>query len=118
MIDVNKVVFDGRTTIMVRNIPNKYTQDMLLELFENNNRKKFDFFYLPIDYNVSFYLFRIIVMSDMPLSILFTPNLYRISIENSITENGIDSTQLRFVKYVTLGYKEQLNWSTILSTLM
>lgn len=51
MIDVNKVVFDGRTTIMVRNIPNKYTQDMLLELFENNNRKKFDFFYLPIDYN-------------------------------------------------------------------
>lgn len=54
----------------------------------------------------------------MPLSILFTPNLYRISIENSITENGIDSTQLRFVKYATLGYKEQLNWSTILSTLM
>ncbi len=33
VIDLEKVVTDGRTTIMVRNIPNKYTQDMLLELF-------------------------------------------------------------------------------------
>jgi hypothetical protein len=30
VIDVNNVELDGRTTIMVRNIPNKYTQDMLL----------------------------------------------------------------------------------------
>lgn len=52
MIDVNKVELDGRTTIMVRNIPNKYTQEMLLELFEQEHKKKFDFFYLPIDYNV------------------------------------------------------------------
>lgn len=52
VIDLEKVLTDGRTTIMVRNIPNKYTQDMLLELFEKNHKKKFDFFYLPIDYNV------------------------------------------------------------------
>ena len=91
---------------------------MLLELFEKNNRKKFDFFYLPIDYNVSFYLFRIIVMSDMPLSILFTPNLYKTFTENSTTESGIDSTQLRFAKYATLGYKEQPSCSITLSTLM
>ena len=32
-IDLKNVEMDGRTTIMVRNIPNKYTQDMLLELF-------------------------------------------------------------------------------------
>ena len=51
-IDLKKIETDGRTTIMVRNIPNKYTQDMLLELFEKNHKKKFDFFYLPIDYNV------------------------------------------------------------------
>lgn len=50
---------------MVRNIPNKYTQDMLLELFEKNHKKKFDFFYLPIDYNVIKYLFRIIAMLAM-----------------------------------------------------
>lgn len=51
VIDLDKVENDGRTTIMVRNIPNKYTQSMLLDLF-NSHRKKFDFFYLPIDYNV------------------------------------------------------------------
>ena len=52
VIDLRKIELDGRTTIMVRNIPNKYTQEMLLELFEKNHKKKFDFFYLPIDYNV------------------------------------------------------------------
>ena len=30
IIDMNKVENDGRTTIMIRNIPNKYTQEMLL----------------------------------------------------------------------------------------
>jgi hypothetical protein len=49
---VNEIEADGRTTIMIRNIPNKYTQEMLLERFEENHKKKFDFFYLPIDYNV------------------------------------------------------------------
>jgi hypothetical protein len=39
---------------------------MLLELFEVNHKKKFDFFYLPIDYSVISYTFRITVMSDMP----------------------------------------------------
>ena len=52
MIDVENAVNDGRTTIMIRNIPNKYTQEMLLEMFEKNHKKKIDFFYLPIDYNV------------------------------------------------------------------
>lgn len=46
-----KIDFDGRTTLMIRNIPNKYTQDLLLEEFNKNFKVKFDFFYLPIDYN-------------------------------------------------------------------
>jgi hypothetical protein len=33
IVDINKIIEDGRTTIMLKNIPNKYTQDMLLELF-------------------------------------------------------------------------------------
>jgi len=37
---------------MLKNIPNKYTQEMLLELFEKNHKRKMDFFYLPIDFNV------------------------------------------------------------------
>eukprot|EP01035_Chromulina_nebulosa_P019345 gene19345-25210_t len=41
---------ETRTTIMVRNIPNKYTQRMLLEEVDVNNKGTYDFFYLPIDF--------------------------------------------------------------------
>jgi RNA recognition motif-containing protein len=41
---------DTRTALMIRNIPNKYNQRMLLATLEENNRGKFDFFYLPIDF--------------------------------------------------------------------
>eukprot|EP00347_Sterkiella_histriomuscorum_P003545 403363882 len=41
---------DQRTTIMIKNIPNKYTQKMLLSKINENHRDKYDFFYLPIDF--------------------------------------------------------------------
>lgn len=43
---------DTRTSLMVRNIPNKYTQQMLLKEFEENGHGPgiIDFFYLPIDF--------------------------------------------------------------------
>lgn len=43
---------DTRTSLMVRNIPNKYTQSMLLSEFEESGHGpgKIDFFYLPIDF--------------------------------------------------------------------
>ena len=40
-----------RTTVMLRNIPNKYTQRMLLDqLSELGYEGQYDFFYLPIDF--------------------------------------------------------------------
>lgn len=45
---------DKRTTLMIKNIPNKYTQKMLLALMEERFAGMlpfpFDFFYLPIDF--------------------------------------------------------------------
>lgn len=41
---------DTRTTLMIRNIPNKYTQQMLLTEINRNHRGNYDFFYLPIDF--------------------------------------------------------------------
>ncbi|KAL4423997.1 hypothetical protein ABPG75_001298 [Micractinium tetrahymenae] len=51
-LDLNKIRAgeDKRTTLMVKNIPNKYTQKMLLALVEERFRGMFDFFYLPIDF--------------------------------------------------------------------
>ena len=41
---------DTRTTLMIRNIPNKYAQKNLLKLLDLQFKDKYDFFYLPIDY--------------------------------------------------------------------
>ena len=62
---------------MLRNIPNKYTRDMIMEEIDAFNfRKKYDFFYLPIDYRVnSFLCYRMTAMLAMPLSTLFMQNL-------------------------------------------
>jgi hypothetical protein len=35
---------------MIRNIPNKYTQDMFLEFVNETHKGKYDFIYLPIDF--------------------------------------------------------------------
>jgi hypothetical protein len=50
----SEVGIDDRTTVMLRNIPNKYTQPMLLtEVNSLGFEGQYDFFYLPIDYGNS-----------------------------------------------------------------
>jgi len=51
-LDLEKVVkgADLRTTLMIRNIPNKYTQQMLLSEINSEHEGSYDFFYLPIDF--------------------------------------------------------------------
>ena len=44
---------DSRTTLMMKNIPNKYTQEGLLKMLNQKNEGEFDFFYLPIDFTVN-----------------------------------------------------------------
>lgn len=43
---------DLRTTVMIKNIPNKYTQQMLLDTINRHFAFSYDFFYLPIDFKV------------------------------------------------------------------
>lgn len=51
-LDAVEVGKDTRTSLMVRNIPNKYTQQMLLSEFTEHGHGPgvIDFFYLPIDF--------------------------------------------------------------------
>jgi len=35
---------------MIKNIPNKYTQQMLLQTIDRTQQDNYDFFYLPIDF--------------------------------------------------------------------
>ncbi|XP_028061558.1 protein MEI2-like 5 [Camellia sinensis] len=51
-LDLNKIKSgeDTRTTLMIKNIPNKYTSKMLLAAIDENHRGTYDFLYLPIDF--------------------------------------------------------------------
>ncbi|XP_009766583.1 protein MEI2-like 5 isoform X2 [Nicotiana sylvestris] len=41
---------DTRTTLMIKNIPNKYTSKMLLAAIDEQHKGTYDFLYLPIDF--------------------------------------------------------------------
>ncbi|CAA2971556.1 MEI2-like 2 [Olea europaea subsp. europaea] len=41
---------DTRTTLMIKNIPNKYTSKMLLAAIDETHKGTYDFLYLPIDF--------------------------------------------------------------------
>ncbi|KAM7270019.1 hypothetical protein ACFE04_029233 [Oxalis oulophora] len=51
-LDLEKIIRgdDPRTTLMIKNIPNKYTSKMLLSAIDENFRGTYDFLYLPIDF--------------------------------------------------------------------
>lgn len=51
-LDIDRILHgeDSRTTLMLKNIPNKYTSKMLLTTIDENHRGTYDFIYLPIDF--------------------------------------------------------------------
>ncbi|KAJ8752623.1 hypothetical protein K2173_005512 [Erythroxylum novogranatense] len=51
-LDVDRIIRgeDSRTTLMIKNIPNKYTSKMLLAAIDEHCRGTYDFLYLPIDF--------------------------------------------------------------------
>ncbi|XP_043707545.1 protein MEI2-like 4 isoform X4 [Telopea speciosissima] len=51
-LDIDRIVHgeDTRTTLMIKNIPNKYTSKMLLAAIDEHHRGTYDFIYLPIDF--------------------------------------------------------------------
>uniref|UniRef100_A0A1D1YBJ9 Protein MEI2-like 4 n=1 Tax=Anthurium amnicola TaxID=1678845 RepID=A0A1D1YBJ9_9ARAE len=51
-LDIERIIRgeDSRTTLMIKNIPNKYTSKMLLAAIDEHHRGTYDFIYLPIDF--------------------------------------------------------------------
>ncbi|KAM3306261.1 hypothetical protein P3S67_013131 [Capsicum chacoense] len=51
-LDLEKIKSGGdtRTTLMIKNIPNKYTSKMLLAAIDETHKSAYDFLYLPIDF--------------------------------------------------------------------
>ena len=53
IVDIRRIIFleDKRTTIMIKNIPNKFTGDFLLNIIDQNFKGTFNLFILPTDTN-------------------------------------------------------------------
>jgi len=49
-IIIDKIYLERKTTLMIRNIPNKYTKELMLETIDAHFKETYDFFYLPIDF--------------------------------------------------------------------
>ncbi|KAJ4827406.1 hypothetical protein Tsubulata_006461 [Turnera subulata] len=51
-LDIDRILRgeDSRTTLMIKNIPNKYTSKMLLAAIDERHKGTYDFIYLPIDF--------------------------------------------------------------------
>ncbi|XP_058102899.1 protein MEI2-like 4 isoform X2 [Magnolia sinica] len=51
-LDISRILHgeDTRTTLMIKNIPNKYTSKMLLATIDEHHQGTYDFIYLPIDF--------------------------------------------------------------------
>jgi hypothetical protein len=43
---------DGRTTVMIKNIPNKYSLKLLSDEVDEKHANYYDFLYLPFDFEV------------------------------------------------------------------
>lgn len=58
-IDIYKIINneEKRTTVMIRNIPNKFKQMTLLEMINAKNNGRYDYFYLPMDLKVIILIF-------------------------------------------------------------
>ncbi|KAJ8759396.1 hypothetical protein K2173_006916 [Erythroxylum novogranatense] len=51
-LDIDRIMRgeDNRTTLMIKNIPNKYTSKMLLAAIDEGHKGTYNFIYLPIDF--------------------------------------------------------------------
>lgn len=67
-INYDVIEKDPRTTVMIKNIPNKYSLKLLSDEIDEKHANTYDFLYLPFDFDVSIWRLRTTAMWGMPSS--------------------------------------------------
>ncbi|ORX95586.1 hypothetical protein K493DRAFT_301418 [Basidiobolus meristosporus CBS 931.73] len=98
-VDVRRITqgLDNRTTFMIRNIPNKYTQKMLLECIDETHKGEYDFVYLRIDFknhcNVGYAFINFIDVNVMDKDPTYQPKIFHSSGSLKGVEEPFPSSQ-------------------------
>ena len=78
-IDLDNILkgIDTRTTVMIRHIPNKYSCKNILDEINVACKDKYDFFYLPLDYENNCNLGYCFINFIHPLHIIYFYNIFK-----------------------------------------
>ena len=87
---------DPRTTLMIKNIPNKYTICFLAQEIDSHHHNTYDFLYLPYDMKVLSLQGRTIATSDTASSTLSAPRNLPASTTVSTAKCGTSFTAKRY----------------------
>ncbi|KAI7730339.1 hypothetical protein M8C21_025096, partial [Ambrosia artemisiifolia] len=105
-LDLDKITSgeDTRTTLMIKNIPNKYTSKMLLAAIDENHSGTYDFLYLPIDFknkcNVGYAFINMLSPTHIvPFYQVFS------TLRRSMGKNGRNSTVKKLLPWLMLESK-------------
>ena len=98
-INLEKILkgIDKRTTIMIRHIPNKYSYQNILEEINIVCKDKYDFFYLPLDFENNCNLGYAFINFTNPLHIIYFYNNFKS--RKWLHYNSYKECDLTFAKY-------------------
>ena len=104
IIDMKKVLSlaDTRTTLMIKNIPNKFTREKLLEIIDKEFKGTYDLFILPKDVNKTGIL-------GIHLLILFLVTIFLIFIMCLMVKNGLIRIRKKYAKLLIVNFKEGMS---------
>jgi hypothetical protein len=99
LIDLENIIkgIDKRTTIMIRHIPNKYSCQNIIDEINIVCKDKYDFFYLPLDFENNCNLGYAFINFIDPLHIIFFYNIFKS--RKWLHYNSYKECDLTFAKY-------------------